>query len=68
MSGTQRKNDRKQDSPETTAADATVVGRDNRELIAARAYARYEERGREQGHDLEDWLEAERELGTRGGD
>lgn len=30
--------------------------------IAARAYARYESRGGEDGHDVEDWLEAEREL------
>ena len=31
-------------------------------LIAQRAYQRFEQRGREHGHDLEDWLEAEREL------
>lgn len=31
-------------------------------LIAARAYERFIERGREHGHDLEDWLEAEREI------
>jgi DUF2934 family protein len=30
--------------------------------IAQRAYERYEARGREDGHDMEDWLEAEREL------
>ncbi len=33
------------------------------DLIAQRAYQRYEERGREDGHDLEDWLSAEQELG-----
>ena len=32
------------------------------EEIAKRAYALYEARGRENGHDLDDWLEAEREL------
>jgi hypothetical protein len=32
------------------------------EEIAQRAYALYEARGREDGHDLDDWLEAEREL------
>jgi hypothetical protein len=32
------------------------------ERIARRAYERFEERGREHGRDLEDWLEAEREL------
>jgi Protein of unknown function (DUF2934) len=32
------------------------------EEIAQRAYALYEARGREDGHDVDDWLEAEREL------
>ncbi len=32
------------------------------EEIAQRAYALYEARGRRDGHDLDDWLEAEREL------
>ena len=31
--------------------------------IAQRAYDLYEQRGRQDGHDLEDWLKAERELG-----
>jgi len=30
--------------------------------IALRAYRRFEERGRQDGHDLDDWLEAEREF------
>lgn len=30
--------------------------------IAAHAYRRFEQRGRVHGHDLEDWLLAEREL------
>ena len=30
--------------------------------VAQRAYERYVERGREDGRDMEDWLEAEREL------
>jgi len=34
----------------------------SQEEIAQRAYALYEARGREDGHDLDDWLEAEREL------
>jgi hypothetical protein len=33
-----------------------------REDIARRAYERFEERGKEPGHDLDDWLRAEREL------
>ncbi len=34
------------------------------EMISARAYQRYAARGREDGHDLEDWLAAEVELRT----
>jgi hypothetical protein len=30
--------------------------------IARRAYQRFADRGWEHGHDLDDWLEAEREL------
>jgi len=32
------------------------------ELIRQRAYGYYEERGRENGYDLEDWLRAESEI------
>ncbi len=32
------------------------------EQIRLRAYALYEGRGREDGHDLDDWLRAEAEL------
>jgi hypothetical protein len=32
------------------------------EEIRRRAYALYEQRGREDGHDLHDWLHAEAEL------
>jgi outer membrane protein TolC len=32
------------------------------EEIARRAYALYEERGRTDGTDVDDWLQAEREL------
>jgi hypothetical protein len=41
------------------------------DLIALRAYQRYEARGREDGHDMDDWLTAENELrggSTRSGD
>ena len=33
--------------------------------IEARAYEIYLERGREDGHDVEDWLAAEKELSQR---
>jgi hypothetical protein len=32
--------------------------------IRARAYELYESRGREDGHDLEDWLRAEEEIAS----
>jgi len=35
------------------------------EQIAQRAYELYEARGREDGHDLEDWLCAEAEITSR---
>jgi hypothetical protein len=33
-----------------------------REMVAANAYHRAEKRGFEPGHELDDWLEAEREI------
>jgi len=33
-----------------------------RDLVAGRAYQLFEKHGRSFGHDLDDWLEAEREL------
>ena len=34
--------------------------------IASVAFALYEQRGREDGHDLDDWLEAEQRIVRRG--
>jgi hypothetical protein len=39
--------------------------REDTDWIAQRAYERYDERGREDGHDIEDWLSAEQEFRTR---
>ena len=36
------------------------------EAIARRAYELYQQRGSEQGHEIEDWLQAEAELTARG--
>ncbi len=47
---------RKGDTPTT---ESTQVVRD---LIAQRAYERFIARGYQHGHDVEDWLSAEREL------
>ena len=41
----------------------TIAGDEKREEeIRDRAYELYEERGREHGHDMEDWLRAEAEI------
>ena len=45
--------------------NATVEPRNIEEDIRIRAYELFEARGREEGHDLDDWLRAEEEL-TRG--
>lgn len=34
----------------------------NQDELARRAYELYQARGREPGHELEDWLQAEREV------
>lgn len=41
------------------AADTTAI---TRERVAARAYELYLDRGREEGQDVADWLQAEAEL------
>jgi hypothetical protein len=40
----------------------TFTGYELQERIRLRAYELYEQRGREDGHDLEDWLRAESEV------
>lgn len=52
--------------PKTTRKPPTTEAQPNlEEQIRARAYELYEQRGREDGHEQEDWLTAEREiLGT----
>jgi hypothetical protein len=42
--------------------DQALLSDDLRALIAAQAYSFYEQRGYEDGYDLEDWLEAERRI------
>lgn len=46
-------------APKTTKP---ITHEDIQEEIRRRAYELYELRGRENGHDLEDWLQAEFEL------
>lgn len=46
----------------TQASGRTAAEPNQEELIRSRAYELYEERGREDGHEAEDWLEAEAEI------
>ncbi len=48
--------------PEATGSGSGL----NRDEIARRAYELYLRRGSRNGHDVEDWLEAERQLRGRG--
>ena len=49
--------------PKLETADAESLGSvDISELIAARAHEIFQSRGGEHGHDLDDWLQAEREV------
>ena len=56
----------KRPASKQTAAEPDVVAHEGApvtpEDIACRAHELYERRGREPGHDWEDWFEAEREL------
>jgi hypothetical protein len=46
----------------TSISGRTAVEADREEQIRQRAYELYEARGRGDGHDMEDWLEAEAEI------
>jgi hypothetical protein len=49
----------------TTKEVAMIESREvSKENIARRAYELYTQRGREPGKDVEDWVSAEKELGT----
>lgn len=50
---------------ETSLDTQAITGKD-KTRIAALAYELYEQRGREDGHDLDDWLEAEKRIVSRG--
>ncbi len=45
-----------------TGYQATESTTDLQEQIRRRAYELYEQRGRDDGHELDDWLQAESEL------
>ncbi len=52
-------------SPLSSISDKTpTVTTDPQELIRVRAYELFEQRGCEHGHDMDDWLRAEKEVTT----
>jgi hypothetical protein len=48
--------------PQTSTLAVMKAAPDLNEEIRHRAYDLYEQRGREDGHDLDDWLRAESEM------
>jgi hypothetical protein len=71
MDDSPRKDDETDDTPasiddRSSSVDTGSTGNGNglnaADRIARRAYQRFVDRGWEHGHDLDDWLEAEREL------
>jgi hypothetical protein len=55
----------KQPSTDAGKEERSVVNPAREEKIKRRAYEIYLERGEEPGRDLEDWLQAERELASQ---
>jgi len=51
--------------PNTDKPSNIVTDPNREEEIRRRAYALYEQRGREDGHDVDDWLRAEVELAAQ---
>ena len=49
-------------APLSTTTETMESGSELSEQIRCRAYELYEQRGREEGHDLDDWLQAESEI------
>jgi hypothetical protein len=47
--------------PEEFGADAPAL-ESHEDLVRRAAYAKYEQRGKEGGHEVEDWLSAEEEV------
>jgi len=49
-----------------TASQTTESGVEFQEQVRCRAYEIYEQRGRGDGHELDDWLQAESEMVQQG--
>lgn len=59
MATTTKRRPNEDSTPRDEGSSSRVA---EREDIARRAYERFESRGREPGHDVEDWLRAENDL------
>ncbi|MGB7291607.1 MAG: DUF2934 domain-containing protein [Thermodesulfobacteriota bacterium] len=55
----------KESSAKTPRRSPRVGSEKVREMIGRKAYELFEKRGREHGHDVDDWLEAEKFVKTR---
>ena len=53
-------------APLSTSKQSTESSSELNERIRCRAYELYEQRGREDGHDLDDWFQAESEVTQTG--
>jgi hypothetical protein len=62
MKGREGKEDKEAKSLTNTIAESTVGNEVLRQRIAEKAYELYQKRGESHGHDVDDWLEAERSL------
>jgi DUF2934 family protein len=61
--GNQKENMKSQTTHKPDGQNETLK-REGQRLVQKRAYELYLKRGQEPGHELEDWLQAEREIGT----
>jgi hypothetical protein len=61
---TVRVDDKSVSMPMAAAVSSVSAEVDRQQLIAQEAYLRAERRGFTPGHEVEDWLEAERTLGV----
>jgi len=50
------------DKSESSTGGRSMTSDNALDLIRARAYSLFESRGRQPGHALDDWLQAEREI------
>lgn len=50
------------DGVATFSQGSAIADEERRQMIAEAAYFRYQERGYEAGYDVDDWLDAEREI------